>query len=375
MRIGFDAKRFFLNSTGLGNYSRDLIKGLLEVNTAHDYFLFTPKEVINSRTKFIKDHKNVEVVGPHSFYKRFRSYWRSVRLEKVLKKFKIDVYHGLSHEIPRNNSINKIKYVVTIHDLIFLRFPENYTVFDRKMYTQKVKYACKNADVIVAISEQTKRDLIDFLDVPEQKISVVYQSCSPIFDVEADYRVQKMVMKKYNLPPYFMLSVGTIERRKNLISLVRAMETMHTKIPLVVVGKKTDYYNEVVNEIEKLGLEDRIIFLENVDFIELPELYQAASLFLYISVFEGFGIPLLEALYSKTPVIAATGSCLEEVGGPASIYVDPENYLDLAVQMDKVLIDEALQTEMKEKGYAFAKNFSLEKQAKEMLEVYKGVMQ
>ena len=374
MNIGFDAKRFFLNNTGLGNYSRDLIKGLLELNSANDYFLFTPEEVINSRTKFIQEFHHVEVISPNSFYKKFKSYWRSVRLEKVLKKYKIDVYHGLSHEIPRNNRIDKIKYVVTIHDLIFIRYPENYSLFDRKIYTQKVKYACKNADVIIAISEQTKRDLIEFLTVDEEKIKVVYQTCSSIFDTELDFRVQNLVKKKYNLPSKFMLSVGTIEKRKNLELVIRAMSKMHTDIPLVVVGKKTKYIAEIEKEVEKYNLKKKVIFLDEIEFIELPELYQSASLFLYPSVFEGFGIPVLEAIYSKTPVIAATGSCLEEAGGPDSIYVDPANYIDLAVQIDKVLGDENLQTEMKENGYKYAKNFSLEKQAKEMMEIYKSLV-
>jgi glycosyltransferase involved in cell wall biosynthesis len=373
MNIGFDAKRFFLNNTGLGNYSRDLIKGILEENSSNNYFLFTPTEESNSRTNFIKDYKNVEVVGPKNLYKRFKSYWRSVRLESVLKKYDIQVYHGLSHEIPKNNSFTKIKYVVTIHDLIFIRYPENYSIFDRKLYTQKVKYACKNADVIIAISEQTKRDLIEFLAVPEKKIKVVYQTCSDIFDIKADYRVQNIVKKKYNLPNKYVLSVGTIEKRKNLELVIRAMDKMHTDIPLVVVGKKTIYFQEIEREIEKHGLKKKVIFLENVEFIELPELYESASLFVYASVFEGFGIPVLEALYSRTPVIAAKGSCLEEVGGPNSIYVDPHDYLKLAIQMDKVLKNELLQQEMKEKGYEYAKNFSTIKQAKEVLKIYEGL--
>lgn len=374
MNIGFDAKRFFLNNTGLGNYSRDLIKGILQEEKSHNYFLFTPKEESNARTKFIEEYDNVEVVGPSSFYNRFKSYWRSVRLEKVLKKYDVELYHGLSHEIPRNNKLNRIKYVVTIHDLIFLRYPENYKAFDRKIYTQKVKYACKNADVIIAISEQTKRDLIEFLKVSEEKIKVVYQACSEIFDTETDFRIQNIVKKKYNLPNKYMLSVGTIEKRKNLELVIRAMDKMHTDIPLVVVGKKTKYVEQIEKEIEKFGLGNKVIFLDNVDFTELPELYQSASLFLYPSVCEGFGIPILEALYSKTPVIAATGSCLEEAGGPNSIYIDPTDYLKFAIQMDKVLNDESLQTEMKEKGYEYSKNFSLEKQAKEMLEIYKELV-
>lgn len=374
MKIGFDTKRFFLNSTGLGNYSRDLVRGVLEEEKDNDYFLYTTGGEIDLKTKFLKNHSNIKIVTPTGIYKKMKSYWRSVRLEKQLLKDGVEVFHGLSHEIPRKNKLSKIKYVVTIHDLIFLRFPENYNRIDREIYKKKVEYACTTADKIIAISEQTKRDLMEFLKVPSHKIEVIYQSCAASFHHISDYRYRHLVQKKYNLPENYILYVGTIEKRKNLATLVEAIGKSNTQLPLVAIGKQTDYTKEVMDMIDKYKLGNQVALLQNVTFLDLPSIYQSANLFVYPSLFEGFGIPVLEALYSKTPVIAATGSCLEEAGGPNSIYVDPKNSDELAQQIDRVIENGELQLEMKEKGFEYAQNFNSQKQAKAVLEVYEKLV-
>lgn len=374
MKIGFDTKRFFLNSTGLGNYSRDLVRGVLEEEMDNDYFLYTTGGEIDLKTKFLKNHSNIKIVTPTGIYKKMKSYWRSVRLEKQLLKDGVEVFHGLSHEIPRKNKLSKIKYVVTIHDLIFLRFPENYNRIDREIYKKKVEYACTTADKIIAISEQTKRDLMEFLKVPSHKIEVIYQSCAASFHHISDYRYRHLVQKKYNLPENYILYVGTIEKRKNLATLVEAIGKSNTQLPLVAIGKQTDYTKEVMDMIDKYKLGNQVALLQNVTFLDLPSIYQSANLFVYPSLFEGFGIPVLEALYSKTPVIAATGSCLEEAGGPNSIYVDPKNSDELAQQIDRVIENGELQLEMKEKGFEYAQNFNSQKQAKAVLEVYEKLV-
>ncbi|MEZ7900969.1 MAG: glycosyltransferase family 1 protein [Flavobacteriales bacterium] len=374
MKIGFDAKRFFLNYTGLGNYSRDLVRGVLEEEKDNDYFLYTTGGEIDLKTKFLKNHSNIKIVTPTGIYKKMKSYWRSVRLEKQLLKDGVEVFHGLSHEIPKKNKLSKIKYVVTIHDLIFLRFPENYNRIDREIYKKKVEYACTTADKIIAISEQTKRDLMEFLKVPSHKIEVIYQSCAASFHHISDYRYRHLVQKKYNLPENYILYVGTIEKRKNLATLVEAIGKSNTQLPLVAIGKQTDYTKEVMDMIDKYKLGNQVALLQNISFLDLPSIYQSANLFVYPSLFEGFGIPVLEALYSKTPVIAATGSCLEEAGGPNSIYVDPKNSDELAQQIDRVIENGELQLEMKEKGFEYAQNFTSQKQAKAVLAVYEKLV-
>lgn len=373
MNIGFDAKRFFLNQTGLGNYSRDLVKGLLEFYPNHHYYLFTPSGEIDIRNKFLKNNRSAKIVYPTGVNKQFKSVWRTLKLEKDLVKNGIEVYHGLSHEIPKKKKDSRIKYVVTIHDLIFMRYPENYSSIDRKIYTKKVTYACENADVIIAISEQTKRDIIEFLNIPAEKIKVVYQTCADSFKLEGHYSYVESVRKKYNLPENFILNVGTVEKRKNLVSLVEAIGKSNTRLPLVAIGGHTDYIKEVEDKVTEYKLDEEVAFLQNVSFMDLPAIYQMANLFVYPSVFEGFGIPILESMYCKTPVIAATGSCLEEVGGEHTIYVNPMDTSELAMQIDRVIESDELQLKMKDEGYKFAQKFSSENQAKELIKIYESL--
>lgn len=374
MNIGFDAKRFFHNQTGLGNYSRDLVRGLLQHHPEHHYHLFTPSSHIDLQNKFLKNHENVSIIEPKGLNASLKSYWRSVGLEKDLRKNKIDIFHGLSHEIPKKKKDSSIKYVVTIHDLIFLRYPKNYKTIDRKIYLKKVQHACEIADKIIAISQQTKRDIVEFLKIDEAKIEVVYQTCAGAFMKEGHFSYQESVLRKYNLPQNFILSVGTVEKRKNVASLVEAVGKSNTKLPLVIVGAQTDYIKEVEAMVTKYKLDDQVAFLQNVSFLDLPALYQLANLFVYPSVFEGFGIPILEALYSKTPVIAATGSCLEEAGGPSSIYVDPFDTDTMAIEIDKVVESIDLQLKMRESGYLYAQNFNTKKQANQLNSIYKSLM-
>ena len=370
MNIGFDAKRFFNNQTGLGNYSRDLVRGLLENCPENHYHLFTPSSQIDLQTKFLKSHDNVKIHEPSGINKSFKSYWRSIGLEKDLKKNNIDIFHGLSHEMPKKKKNSSIKYIVTVHDLIFLKFPENYKAIDRKIYEKKVKYAVEHADKIIAISQQTKKDLIELLNVPQEKIEVVYQACSSSFNHHTHYQYIESVRKKYNLPENFILNVGTVEKRKNVASLVEAVGKSSSQLPLVIVGSHTSYLKEVEEKIAKYELDYQVAFLQNVSFLDLPAIYQMSNLFVYPSVYEGFGIPILEALYSKTPVIAATGSCLEEAGGPSTIYVDPFDTDQMAFEIDRIITSVDDQLKMKEQGYLYAQNFTNKKQAEKLNQIY-----
>jgi len=255
--------------------------------------------------------------------------------------------------------------------LIFKRFPEIYKVADRKIYDTKFKYAVNNADLIIAISEQTKRDIIEFYGIKSEKIKVLYQTCHHNFKKEYTVEEKEQVRVKFNLPDEFVLNVGTIEKRKNLNTIVNSLALLNPTTLLVVVGKKTGYYQEVLKEIEKLGLMNRIHFLENVSIEELPMIYQLASVFVYPSIFEGFGIPIIEALYSVTPVISSKGGCFTEAGGENSIYVDPKNENELAAAINKILTDKVLSDKMKLKGRAYAVSMFDEKiLSKQLMDIY-----
>ncbi|RZK99244.1 MAG: glycosyltransferase family 1 protein, partial [Pedobacter sp.] len=241
-------------------------------------------------------------------------------------------------------------------------------------YELKSRYACKNADRIIAISERTKLDIVELYQISEKKIDIVYQGCEEAFKTTASSSKIEEVRNKYQLPSQFILSVGTIEERKNLNLVIEALANAATAYPLVVVGKATPYLEKVKLSIVKHHLQHSVIFLHNVTFEDLPAVYQSASLFVYPSFYEGFGIPVIEALYSGIPVIAATGSCLEEAGGPDSIYVGPDDITGLTAAIRKVLQDPAIAEEMSSKGLNYVQRFNNNALSTQMMECYLKVL-
>jgi len=383
MNIGFDAKRAFHNSTGLGHYSRTLIRLLADYYPEHQYFLFNPKK----SSRFNLKGNNLHEILPSGFPDTLlKAAWRSSWIKKDLQRVHIDVYHGLSHEIPIGMKKTGIKSVVTIHDLIPERYPEQYNPMDVKIYRKKFRYACEQADKIIAISDQTRRDIIDFYKIPGDKINICYQSCSPVFSVRASEEDKKRVAKKYELPPEFFLSVGSVVERKNLLTVCKAFFLLRNDldVPLLVIGDGGKYKQQVEDFILQHDLEKKIIFLSakkntkgDPDFLSTPDLaiiYQLAIAMLYPSFFEGFGAPVLEALWSRLPVITSNVSCLPEVGGPGSYYVDPNSAEDLAEGMLKVYTNKELVSTMIEKGIEHTRKFSPEKYAASVMDVYKSLM-
>lgn len=376
MRIGFDGKRAVQNFTGLGNYSRYIVDILCQFGPENEYVLYAPKKRENKRLdKLTKQYQQLQLSYPTtSSWKKLSSLWRVWGVTRQLEKEKIDIFHGLSNELPLNIHQSEVKSIVTIHDLIFLHYPQYYHSIDRKIYTYKFRKACENADKIIAISECTKRDIIEFFRIPADKIEVVYQGCDPSFIHPVAEEKKREVRAKYQLPDHYILNVGSIEERKNALSAVQALMMLPEQIHLVIVGRHTEYTDKVEHFIKENKLEERVHIISNVPFDDLPAFYQLAEFFVYPSRFEGFGIPIIEALYSGIPVVAATGSCLEEAGGPDSIYVHPDDIKGMADAFKQIYADPERKKNMIEKGHSFAKRFSEEKQAEEILNIYKKLM-
>lgn len=369
LRIGFDAKRFFNNHTGLGNYSRDLIRILRANNPEIEYLLYTPQTGKSHYNNLVPDRI---IKRPSGFINRILpSNWRSNRIVKDLEHDQIDIYHGLSGEIPIGLDKTSIKSVVTIHDLIFIRYPELYKKIDRTLYHKKFKYACEHADQIVAISEQTKLDIIEFFHIPEERIKVIYQGCHESFKSVKSEEEKQTLIKKLGLPHEFILNVGTIEPRKNAFSIVQAIKDKD--IPLVIVGKLTAYAKEIKSYVAAHNMENRIIFLQGLTMNELSVLYSIAKIFVYPSIFEGFGIPIIEALYSGTPVISTNSGVFPEAGGPFSHYVDPNDIHQLSMSIDNILNSPERQAIMSQKGLAYAQQFNDEILAAQWMNLYKKI--
>lgn len=362
MRIGYDAKRFFLNKTGLGNYSRDLVRLLEFYYTENKYIKYTPK--IGNTYK-----EDASTKLPTSFLSKLApSLWRNSWIKSDLIRDNIDIFHGLSGEIPKGLRNTSIKSVVTIHDLIFLKFPELYKPIDRFLYNQKFKYAVQNADKVIAISEQTKKDIVDFYNIDSKKIDVIYQGCHPAFKTTHTQDAKDNLRKKYNLPDKFLLNVGSIEPRKNAFQIVKAIE--HIDTPLLIIGKETAYSNEIKEFIKDKGLQNRIFLLQGFSMEELATIYSMAEIFIYPSKYEGFGIPIIEALYSGTPVITSNSGVFPEAAGPSSCYVDPENITEISTAIQELLNDSNKRQTMKEEGLAYVQRFNDDTLADQWNKVY-----
>jgi glycosyltransferase involved in cell wall biosynthesis len=370
MHIGFDAKRAIQNNTGLGNYSRYLIEILSEYYPGNSYILFAPKRKQNARLKTICSRKNISFVFPRGISKLLASLWRVWSIKRDIRENLIEIYHGLSNELPVGIRKNNIKTVVTIHDLIFLHYPGYYKLIDRIIYRFKFKLACRNADQIIAVSECTKQDIVSFFHIPASKIAVVYQGCHPMFSSKVPEAEKRAIAGVYQLPPLFLLTVGSIEARKNLMLIIKAMKHIPEDIHLVAVGKSTLYQQEVETYAGTSGIAPRLHVLNNVSFDDLPAIYQSAAICIYPSFYEGFGIPIIEALTSGIPVIAATGSCLEEAGGPGSVYVEPTDEIGLSKQIITIINDKEQAKRMVEAGKEYVKRFSGKSIAAEIMKVY-----
>lgn len=377
MIIGFDAKRAAQNKTGLGNYSRFIIQALSRYATENKYLLYTPNPRKAKLFGTITRESDTRICFPAKFvWKKFSSFWRIWGITSDIIQDKVTLFHGLSNELPLNiRKARKTRTIVTIHDLIFLRYPEYYHFIDRKIYAFKFRHACQISDRIIAISECTKRDIISFFNIPAEKIDVVYQGCDEAFKKETPCKIKDNLRQKYSLPDQFILYVGSIENRKNLLLLAKALKHLKQSIPVVAIGKRTPYAEEIENYLKENELDSQMKLLSGIPFDELPAFYQMASVFVYPSRFEGFGIPLLEALNSGIPAIGATGSCLEEAGGPSSIYINPDDDKALAKAIDLILTNETVRERMIRDGKEYARRFEAAELTKELQIVYQKTIE
>lgn len=346
MNIGFYAKRAAQNRTGLGNYSRFVIRILSEQFASNSYHLYTPKP---HRMPYLGEIPTQKKLSLHFPPSKIRSIWRVWGMTHDIQQDGINIFHGLSNELPLNIGTpqqretklgeDRCKYLVTIHDLIFIH-------------------------------------------TSEEKIDVVYQGCDPVFAQDIESSKQEEVKQKYQLPDQYVLYVGSIEERKNLMLVAKAMAEINqmakaneekcniAKIHVVAVGRRTPYVDEIQAYLKEQSIEHLFHFHHQVPYEDLPSFYKLARSFTYPSRIEGFGIPLLEAITSGIPTIGCTGSCLEEAGGPGGIYVNPDDAQSMAEAIVRTCTDEQLRQDMIKAGKTYALNFTDEKLACDLMNTY-----
>jgi len=369
VRVGFDAKRAFHNRSGLGNYSRDLVRILATHYPQHELFLYNPRP----GSIAFKVENTREIFPQNWIFRKMSSIWRRKWIIRQLQTDQLDIFHGLSNELPAGIQNSGIPSVVTLHDLIFYKYPEWYKKADRIIQSQKSIQAAEDATRIIAISQQTKNDIIKYLGTEKEKITVIYQGCHPAFKEIYNSAVVQAVRQKFKLPGEFILNVGTIEPRKNLLTTVKSL--LHHNFPLVVVGKATGYKKTVEEFIDKNQLKSRVQFLEGVSMAELAIIYQQAFTLCYPSIYEGFGIPIIEALFSKTPVITNEEGCFKEAGGPDSFYIPAMDYIAMGKIIQQLQDDTECYQNCVDKGYQFAEQFRDERIAADLISLYNAVLE
>ena len=365
LKIGLDAKRIVRNGTGLGSYGRTLVNDL----TAYplELCLYAPDQGRDQLRQQIRQQENVRFCYPAPSHLPFsKALWRSKGIVSDLKRDGIQLFHGLSGELPIGIHQSGIRSVVTIHDLIFLRHPEFYHWIDTKIYAWKFRQTLREADHIIAISECTRRDIMEYGGdlISEDRISLIYQSCAPKFTVSRRAAPRER----------YILSVGSIEARKNILLAVKALPYLPDDVKLVMVGRHTPYTDEVIAYAEKAHLSHRIRIMHGVSDEALPKLYAEAEAFVYPSRYEGFGIPIIEAISCGLPVVACTGSCLEEAGGPDSLYVNPDDAEAMAHAIQQVLRGAEGREKRIENSQQYIKRFAGNDVAGQVVELYRKLL-
>lgn len=364
MRIGIDARLAYYSRAGIGQYILGLVKGLSECDEDSEFVLLQSRKdetVLAKRPNFFR--KSLWTPSHH-------------RLEQLALPFEIsplrlDILHSPDFIPPFRRDY---KSVITIHDLAFILYPHFLTEESARYYGQ-IDRAVRHADHIAADSLSTKRDIINFLGVPEAKITVIYAAANSRFRPINDERPLKGVRRKYGLDRPYALFVSTIEPRKNLPTLLRAfrrlLDDYKLEVELAVVGQRGWFCGEVFAVAETLNLGDDVAFLGHVPIEDLVMLYNAAQVLVHPSFYEGFGLPPLEAMSCGTPTIVANVSSLPEVVGDASLLVAPDDIEGWTVAMWRVLTDGSLHAQLSEKGLKRAQVFSWKKAARETLDLYK----
>lgn len=321
MLIAFDAKRALANNTGLGNYSRYTIGAFAGAYPQSQLLMYAPAAACRNlmNVENLLQRPNISLCAGKG------SIWRSWGITADLTRDHVNLYHGLSNELPLNISKAPCPSVVTIHDLIWRRIPHDYTAIDRRLYDFKYGRSARAATRVIAISERTKADIVSDFGVDPARIDVLYQGCDASFG-PVPKPVVDDVMARYGIHAPYYIAVGTVQSRKNQLLAVKALPALPREVSLVIVGRRHEPYARLINRyIAAHRLQDRVKWLTSVPFCDLPALYAGAEFASYTSRYEGFGIPVIEALSTGTPVIAATGSCLEEAGGDAALYVGPDD--------------------------------------------------
>lgn len=374
MRITLDISPYVHHHAGLGRYAGELTAALARTAPENEYlglYHATRAMPIEGELRNMKTARVPLNAKPWRM-SVLAAYYARLNMDGQLPA--CDVFHATDHLLP---PLKKASSVFTIHDLIFRFFPEYHLPLNRRFLGLMLPKFMQRADAIIAVSEHTRRDVTKLMGIPAEKIRVIYEGVHPSFRRIENRAGLERVRATYHLPPRFILFFSTIEPRKNLVTLLDAYAALLQQeaqtLPLVVAGRKGWLYQETLQHLHDLGLNERVQLTDWIAHDDVPALLNLADVFVYPSLYEGFGLPPLEAMACGTPVISSNASSLPEVVGDAGILVEPKDVQGLAQAITRVLQDDALRQALRAKGLAQASQFTWERAARETLAVYELV--
>jgi len=387
MRIGIDYTAAVQQGAGIGRYTRQLVRALLELDTHNEYVLLAaaagsglPWKGPAGRTSGF-DRSTLYGVSPGHVRtitlpvseRLLTILWHRLRLPLWVEWIAgpLDVFHSPDFVLP---PVRRARTVLTVHDLSFVRVPECADPGLRSYLQRVVPASARRADIVLADSECTKADVVELLGVDVSRVVVVYPGVEPRFQRVQDRQALDAVRQRYNLPDHFALGLGTLQPRKNLGRLIEAYagvrEELGSELHLVIAGGAGWMYESVFRRVAELGLQNLVSFPGYIADEDLPTLYSLADLFVFPSLYEGFGLPVLEAMACGTPVVTSAVSSLPEVAGDAALLVDPLDTQALAEAMRRALDDTRLRSEMVQKGLEQARRFTWAVSARQLMEIY-----
>ena len=386
LTIAFESKRLFDSLTGFGTYGRTMISDLANYFPENRYILVAhePYSVLSKQPTFcspeVRRIVNLDAVDIMFPPDRGKYYWKVVGAKRKFRREKVNLYHGLTQQIPRSIRGANIPKILSVHDLIYKNYPnlcinEQGIADNLDYHDNQLRKACTASDRIIAVSESTKQDLVDCFSIRPEKINVIYPACDSRYNERISEDQKSQIKSKYGLPEKYLLYVGSMTERKNLLSIVKAMRILppDDRLSLVIIGQRTLYTDTVLTYAEDHDLIQSLVFPDNVTTKDLPAVYQGAEIFIYTSLYEGFGMPILEALASGLPVITSNVSSMPEAAGPNSRLVNPDCSEEIATGISDILSNELLRKEMIHNGYLYSAAFNNEIVTKQIVNLYQDL--
>lgn len=368
MRIGIDATSLPVEPAGAGTYIIQLVRALAGINTDHELFVF----VHRSRLVHFQDHQasRMHFVPVQDKSPALRLIWEQLALPGLANRYNLDLLHSLHYTRP---TILSCLSIVTFHDMTFFMYPQLHTRSKRLLFPLFIRSSARRAKAIITVSETTRRDAIRILNIPEHKILAIPHGVSAEFFHITDHTVLEAGCKKYNLPEDFILFLGTIEPRKNLPSLLRAYHRLlesGCNYQLVLAGHEGWMMGELQDTIQKLKLGKFVHFTGYIPKDDLPVIYNSARIFVYPSLYEGFGLPPVEAMACGTPVVASDIPVNKDHVGDAGLLFPPDDEFQLFNHLDRLVKDRDLREDLSRKGIERSRAFRWQATAQSTLDLY-----